>query len=129
MCCLCAKYRTVTFSLFPCFLHHQCHNQILYPTNFLVENVFIYLSTQQCFLTHSYKAPLSSSVSTTSWSTSTHMFTREANLLTTELKDGPPSNGPHLRIKTLTHSSGRVSREAMARPVSFLCWAKATVSN
>ena len=42
-----AKYRTISFfliiqPLFPCFLHHYCL-QILYTTNFLIENVFIYL--------------------------------------------------------------------------------------
>ena len=43
----CAKYRTITFSLQirPCFLAFYTTNclQILYPTNFLIENVFIYL--------------------------------------------------------------------------------------
>ena len=47
MCCLCAKYRTIAFSLLirPCFLAFYTTNclQILYPTKFLVENVFIYL--------------------------------------------------------------------------------------
>ena len=47
MCCLCAKYRTIPFSLiirplFPSFLHHHCL-QILYATNFLIENVFYLL--------------------------------------------------------------------------------------
>ena len=44
---MCYKYRTITFSLLirPCFLAFYTTNclQILYPTNFLVENVFIYL--------------------------------------------------------------------------------------
>ena len=39
---------TITFSLIdrpsPCFLHHYCL-QILYTTNFLIENVFNYLLT------------------------------------------------------------------------------------
>ena len=47
MCCSCAKYRTIPFSLyirplFPSFLHHPCL-QILYATNFLIENVFYLL--------------------------------------------------------------------------------------
>ena len=48
----CAKYRTISFfliiqPLFPYFLHYYCL-QILYTTNFLIENVFIYLF--HCFL-------------------------------------------------------------------------------
>ena len=41
---VCAKHRTIKFFLIiqPCFLHHYCF-QILYTTNFLIENVFIYL--------------------------------------------------------------------------------------
>ena len=46
----CAKYKPVSFSkshfsqmvLFPFFLNHHCHS-ILYVTNFLLENGFIYL--------------------------------------------------------------------------------------
>ena len=43
----CAKYRTIAFSLLirpllPCLLHHCCL-EILYATNFLIENVFSYL--------------------------------------------------------------------------------------
>ena len=52
--CVLNKYRTITFSLiirplFPSFLHHHCL-QILYATNFLIENVFIYLSIQSLLI-------------------------------------------------------------------------------
>ena len=50
-----AKYRTITFSLLirPCFLAFyttNCH-QILYSTNFLLENVFIYLYALYMYVT------------------------------------------------------------------------------
>ena len=51
VCCSCAKYRAIPFSLiirslFPSFLHHH-YLQILYATNFLIENVF-YLLVKWC---------------------------------------------------------------------------------